>query len=97
MHNILITIKKEVRSILRDKKTLLTLLVFPFIIPVFIFLEGYMTDNYVEEDYYIGINYDLNSTERTLLDNVNLGTYNYKTKEEMDDISSHINGIWYAP
>ena len=85
MHNILITIKKEVRSILRDKKTLLTLLVFPFIIPVFIFLEGYMTDNYVEEDYYIGINYDLNSTERTLLDNVNLGTYNYKTKEEMDE------------
>lgn len=83
MRNILITIRKEVRSIIRDKKTLLTLFVFPFIIPVFIFLEGYMTDGYEEDIYYIGINYELNSTEKTLLDEVNLETYNYKTKEEM--------------
>ena len=59
VNSILITIKKEIRSILRDKKTLITLLIFPFFIPMMIFLYGYMYDGTSEErEYLIGINYD---------------------------------------
>ena len=85
MNNIKITIKKEIRSILRDRKTLYTLLIFPLIIPLFIFLEGYMTDGYEEDTYVIGVNYSLNSTEETLLNEVNLEAYNYKSVDEMED------------
>ena len=35
--NIITTLKKEIRSIFRDKKTLRTMLVFPVIIPIMIF------------------------------------------------------------
>ena len=42
MREILITIKKELRSIFRDKKTFITLLLFPILIPAMIFLYAYM-------------------------------------------------------
>ena len=38
MFSIGITVKKELRSILRDKRTLITLLAFPLFIPLIIFL-----------------------------------------------------------
>lgn len=66
--SIIITIKKEIRSLLRDKKTLITLLVFPILIPMMIFLYAYIYENQSEEKYYnIGINYNLNTTEKTII------------------------------
>ena len=66
--SIIITIKKEIRSIIRDKKTFLTLLVFPILIPTMIFLYAYMYNDSTKEEYYnIGINYNLNTTEKSLL------------------------------
>ena len=85
MNSILITIKKEIRSILRDKKTLITLLIFPFFIPLMIFLYAYMYDDTSEErEYLIGIDYDINSIERSLLDEVNLDTKKFLSLEEME-------------
>ena len=45
MNNIIITAKKELRSIFRDKKTLIMLFVLPIMIPVLVILYGYMFDN----------------------------------------------------
>ena len=84
MSSILITIKKEIRSILRDKKTLLTLLVFPLFIPLMIFLYAYVYETTGEEkNYLIGINYEVNSTERSVMDEVNLDTLMYDNLDDM--------------
>ena len=71
-NNILITIKKELRSIFRDKKTICYIFGFPFIIAFLIFLMGYMEDAIMNEDsdtkYSIGINYEVNEIEKTLME-----------------------------
>lgn len=84
MSNIVITIKKELRSMLRDKKTLITLLAFPLLIPVMIFLYGNIYEGAEEADkYLIGINYTPNTTEISLMDEANLEYEVYKDKSEM--------------
>lgn len=86
MNSIFITIKKELRSILRDRKTLITLLIFPLFIPMMIFLYSYIYEDSGEvKKYSIGVNYDMNSTEVSLLDEVNLVSFKYNSLEEMKD------------
>lgn len=86
MSSILITIKKEIRSILRDKKTLITLLIFPFFIPMMIFLYAYMYEDTNEErNYLIGINYEVNSIETSLLDEVNLEVKEFDSLDKMKE------------
>lgn len=86
MSSIWITIKKELRSILRDRKTLITLLLFPFLIPVMIFMYAYM---YEDADnvsrYLIGINYEPNTTEISLMDEANLDYKVYRDKNTLRD------------
>ena len=83
-NSIIITIKKELRSILRDRKTLITLLVFPILIPMMIFLYSYMYENQSQEETYnIAINYELNTTETSILKECNLKPKYYKTLKEM--------------
>ena len=84
--NIIITIKKELRSIFRDKKTILMILGFPFIISAFIFFFGYMEDSIMGTEntkYAIGINYEANSTEKTIMSELYLEPSYYKTLSEM--------------
>ena len=68
--NILITFKKEIRAITRDKKYLLTILLYPLIIPAFIILMGYVFDNTTESTYNVGINYELNNNEKTIINEI---------------------------
>ena len=86
MNNILITMKKELRSIFRDKKTLIMLFALPIMIPFFIILYGYMFDN-MEDTYKdtnkIGINYDLTKEEEEILKDMNLKTKKYKNIKEL--------------
>ena len=86
MSSIWITIKKELRSILRDRKTLITLLAFPFLIPVMIFMYA---DIYESTDdsmkYLIGINYEPNMTEITLMDEANLEYRVYDDKKALEE------------
>ena len=57
MNNIIITIKKELRSIVRDKKTFITLLAMPLIGMFFVIVYGVMFDpdlkkEIIKEDLY---------------------------------------------
>ena len=75
MNNILITTKKELRSIFRDKKTLIMLFVLPIMIPVLIVLYGFMFDNMdnsMNEKTKIAINYELSTIEKEILKNNNI-------------------------
>ena len=75
MNNILITTKKELRSIFRDKKTLIMLFVLPIMIPVLIVLYGFMFDNMdnsMNEETKIAINYELSTIEKEILKNNNI-------------------------
>lgn len=86
--NIIITIKKELRSIFRDKKTIFIIFGFPFIIAFFIFLFGQMEDSMVGSEnakYNIGVNYELNSTEKSILNEYHLVPTYYKKISEMKD------------
>lgn len=86
--NIIITIKKELRSIFRDKKTIFMILGFPFIIAAFIFFFGYMEDALMgteDTKYSMGINYEANSTEKTIMSECYLEPTYYETVEEMKE------------
>ena len=85
MNNIWITCKKELRSIFRDKKTFLTLFIFPFLIPAFIFLYSEIYDKEMDNDVYeIGIDYEINQIETNLLDEYNLKPIVYKNISDME-------------
>lgn len=86
MSSIWITIKKELRSILRDRKTLITLLAFPLLIPVMIFLYAYVYESAEDTTkYVIGINYQPNTTEITLMEEAHLEAKVYEDKEALED------------
>ena len=85
--NIFVTIKKEMRSIFRDKRTLMMILGFPMIIAVMIFLYGTMEDTLMGKDdtkYSIGINYEVNEVEKELMKELFLVPNYYETKEELE-------------
>ncbi len=81
--NIWITIKKELRSIFRDKKTFYIMLIFPLLIPAMIFLYSYMY-GIDEKNYDVGVNYQLSSAEKDIITNLNLTIHEYRNKEELD-------------
>ncbi len=88
MNNILITLKKELKLITRDKKSLLMMAITPLFIPIFVILMSYiyeeLTVNKEDKTYQIGVNYELSSTEKELLsDEVKYTVYsNLKELEE---------------
>ena len=66
MKNIKITIKKELRAIVRDKKSLLMMALTPLFIPLFVILMSYIYDFMMREEeniYSVGVNYNLSSEE----------------------------------
>lgn len=83
--NIFITIKKELRATVRDKKSLLMMILVPMFIPIFVFLFSYMYDvmlNEEDEDVYnLGVNYELNEVEEKLVETLNLVIFYYETDE----------------
>lgn len=85
MSNIITTIKKELRSILRDKKTLAVLFLYPLMIPLMTILYGNMYDNLDTESvkYKIGINYELSPEEIAIYDYLNLDYEVYDNEKEM--------------
>lgn len=87
--NILITIKKELRGILRDRKSLLMMLLTPILIPVFIILFSHVYDTMLKEDpnvtYQIGINYELNAVEKEITEALRLETKFYADKDLLDE------------
>lgn len=86
-NKIFLTIKKELRAIIRDKKSFIQILAMPFIIPFMVFLMGFLYDFMMNEEqfkYTIGTNYELNSNEEGIVSELGLDVIVYKSKEEMD-------------
>lgn len=86
--SILITIKKELRGIIRDKKSLMMILLTPLMIPGCIFLFSFVYDSMFQEmpskSYEVGVNYELTKEEKTITDELNLETKYYESEEELN-------------
>lgn len=90
--NAIITLKKELKCIVRDKRSLRMMLVMPIMIPIFIFAfsalydsEGQNNEDEIEK-YNIGINYRLNDTEKGIIKDLNIETNYYDNKEDLDKL-----------
>ena len=86
-NKIFLTIKKELRAIVRDKKSFMQILAMPFIIPFMVFLMGFLYDFMMNEEqfkYTVGTNYELNSNEESIVSELGLDVIVYESKEEMD-------------
>lgn len=94
---ILITIKKELRAIVRDKKSFFIILLTPFIVPAFVigmsFLYEVMFSD-IEDDSYIGVNYELNNTEKSIVSEVGLEVTKYDSLSSLEN--AYDNGDIYA-
>ena len=89
-NRILITIKKELRGIIRDKKSLMMMLVTPILIPIFILLFSYMYETMLDKDestntYNICVNYTYTKEEKKSLKELNLNIKQYKSNNELQD------------
>lgn len=71
MNNIIVTLKKELKLIIRDKKSLLMMALTPLFIPIFVILMSYIyeeiTTNNEDKKYVVGVNYSLSNIEKELL------------------------------
>ena len=71
MNNVIVTLKKELKLIIRDKKSLLMMAITPLFIPIFVILMSYvyeeLTVNTKEKTYEVGVNYNLSEEEKELL------------------------------
>lgn len=87
-NNIFITIKKELRSMFRDKKTVMMIFGFPFVIAFLIFLMGFMEDSMLGEGtttYNIGVDYSISEVEEELLKRYNLDYQYFESKEKLEN------------
>lgn len=86
MNNIFITIKKEVRTIFRDKKTFFMLFVTPLIIPAMVALYGVLFESESKEiEYQVGLNYETNEIEEEIVKELNIHTTKYDDKEALEE------------
>ena len=84
MNSIKVTIKKELRSIIRDKKTFLTLLIMPLIGIFFVIIYGFIfEESGMQSSYDIGINFEPTTVEKIYFSEYELITHKYETLEEM--------------
>lgn len=82
-----ITIKKELRSIFRDKKTLTLIFLFPLLIAFFIFFMSSAYENNLNNEtiYKIAINYELTDIEKTMIEDNQLETTYYDSLNQMQN------------
>ena len=73
-NNIKTTIFKELRGIIRDKKSLQKLILYPLMIPLVILLFGVLFDSISDSKYIVGVNYELSTEEKE----INIRLYNKK-------------------
>ena len=83
-NNVLTTIKKELRSIFRDKKALLMIFVVPIFIAFFIIFFSSLYSNIEDtetKEYEVGVNYTLSSTEKEFMKSLSLKPVAYQEEE----------------
>lgn len=88
MRNVKITIKKELRAIIRDRKSLLMMALTPLFIPIFVILMSYIYDFMMKEEeniYSVGVNYILSDVEFKLAEQNNLQLIYYSNVEDVEN------------
>ena len=83
--NILITLKKELRSIFRDQKTIRRMFLFPLIIPIMVILYGTLYDSMdtYKTTYQIGTNIAISETEKEIASALNIEYQKYNNEKEL--------------
>ena len=103
MNNLLNVLKKELREMFRDKKTMSLMLIVPFMIPLLVLGMSYLFDSEVnqKQDEYkkIGFSYKLSSEEKEIAKNLKIKIYednidSLKKKYENEKIEKFINIIY---
>ena len=85
-NNIKTTIFKELRGIIRDKKSLHKLIIYPLLIPLIILLFGGLFDTVNESKYYVGTNYELTQEEKEIIKELNnISFKEYSNKKELEE------------
>ena len=85
-NNIKTTIIKELRGIVRDKKSLQKLIIYPLLIPFIIILFGALMDSVSESTYTIGINYELTEEEKQIVEEIeDIKIKKYNNKKELEE------------
>lgn len=84
--SILITLKKELRSMFRDRKTMMMMLLFPLFIPAMICLYGFIYDSIDngEKNFNIMVNYNIDDNTKVIFDEMHINYELVNTKEEME-------------
>ena len=79
MNNLLNVLKKELREMFRDKKTMSLMLIVPFMIPLLVLGMSYLFDSevnqYQDEYKKIGFSYKLSSEEKEIAKNLKIKIY----------------------
>ena len=89
-NNIKITIFKELRGIIRDKKSLHKLIIYPLLIPLIILLFGGLFDTVNESDYLVGTNYELTKEEKIIIKELkNITFKEYTSNKELKEAYSN--------
>lgn len=84
-NNIKTTIFKELRGVIRDKKSLHKLIVYPLIIQIIILLFGFLFDSMNESDYLIGTNYEPTKEEKLIIKEIDsIKTKKYDDKKSLE-------------
>ena len=87
MNNVIVTLKKELKLIIRDKKSLLMMAITPLFIPIFVILMSYvyeeLTVNTKDKTYEVGVNYNLSEEEKEL-SNKEIKYIKYNDKTELE-------------
>lgn len=99
MNNLLNVLKKELREMFRDKKTMSLMLIVPFMIPLLVLGMSYLFDSEVnqKQDEYkkIGFSYKLSSEEKEIAKNLKIKIYednidSLKNKYENEKIDLYV-------
>ena len=96
MNKILLVLKKEIREIFRDKKSLSMMLVIPLIMPLLLIGLCYLFETESKEnpekEYTIGFNYELDQVEKEIIKNLKITNKNKNVKDlyEKGDINVYI-------
>lgn len=91
MNNILLILKKEIKEVFRDKKSLSMMLIIPMLIPAVVigFSALFDSEQNIEISEYnkIGFNYELNDTEKQIAENMNIRV----TTKNIDELKTEYN------
>ena len=83
------TIVKELRATVRDKKSLLIMLMTPLFIPSFVFFFSFIYGNMMSDNkevtYNVGVNYELTEVEKEIIKDASFDVYFYNNIEELEE------------